>query len=91
MSLTVLLLDYYLPGAIGTKSDYKLAVKYFTLASQQGNILAYYNLGLMHATGLGVFRSCTTATEVVTFCKLPGWFCYYPRSPFFHLRELHHV
>nr|VZI23676.1 unnamed protein product [Spirometra erinaceieuropaei] len=51
-------------GTVGMKSDYKLALKYFTLASQQGNTLAFYNLGQMHAVGMGVFRSCTTAAEL---------------------------
>jgi len=50
-------------GTAGQKSDYKLALKFFTLASQQGNTLAFYHLGLMHASGLGVFQSCSTATE----------------------------
>ncbi|VDD82213.1 unnamed protein product [Mesocestoides corti] len=52
-------------GTVGRTSDYKMALKYFTLASQQGNTLAFYNLGQMHATGMGVFRSCSTATEDV--------------------------
>nr|CDS21560.1 protein sel 1 1 [Echinococcus granulosus] len=51
-------------GTLGWKADYKMALKYFTLASQQGNTLAFYNLGQMHATGMGVFRSCGTATEL---------------------------
>ncbi|VDL91361.1 unnamed protein product [Schistocephalus solidus] len=51
-------------GTVGMKSDYKLALKYFTLASQQGNTLAFYNLGQMHAVGMGVFRSCNTAAEL---------------------------
>ncbi|KAL5108440.1 hypothetical protein TcWFU_001101 [Taenia crassiceps] len=51
-------------GTLGWKADYKMALKYFTLASQQGNTLAFYNLGQMHATGMGVFRSCNTATEL---------------------------
>ncbi|VDP30432.1 unnamed protein product [Echinostoma caproni] len=34
------------------------------MASQQGNILAFFYLGEMHATGVGVLRSCTTATEL---------------------------
>lgn len=51
-------------GTLGMKADYKLSLKYFTLASQQGNTLAFYHLGQMHATGLGVFRSCTTAAEL---------------------------
>ncbi|VDK40875.1 unnamed protein product [Taenia asiatica] len=51
-------------GTLGWKADYKMALKYFTLASQQGNTLAFYSLGQMHATGMGVFRSCNTATEL---------------------------
>lgn len=41
-----------------------LANKYFNLASQSGHVLAYYNLGQMHAVGLGMMRSCPTAVEV---------------------------
>ena len=46
------------------RRDYKMAVKYFNLASQSGHMLAFYNLGQMHATGMGVLRACHTATEV---------------------------
>ena len=46
------------------KTDYKLALKYFNLASQSGHVLAYYNLGIMHAYGMGMLRSCPTAVEV---------------------------
>lgn len=46
------------------KRDFKLANKYFNLASQSGHVLAYYNLGQMHALGLGMMRSCPTAVEV---------------------------
>lgn len=46
------------------KKDYKLANKYFSLASQSGHVLAYYNLGQMHAQGTGMMRSCTTAVEL---------------------------
>lgn len=42
-----------------------LANKYFNLASQAGHVLAYYNLGQMHAVGLGMMRSCPTAVEVI--------------------------
>lgn len=41
-----------------------MANKYFSLASQSGHVLAYYNLGLMHAQGTGVLRACPTATEL---------------------------
>ncbi|KOB64433.1 putative Sel1l protein, partial [Operophtera brumata] len=39
------------------------ANKYFSLASQSGHVLALYHLAQMHAQGLGVMRSCTTAVE----------------------------
>lgn len=48
----------------GVKTDYKLALKYFNLASQSGHVLAYYNLGIMHAYGMGMLRSCPAAVEV---------------------------
>ena len=53
------------------RRDYKLAVKYFNLASQGGHVLAFYNLAHMHATGTGVLRNCHTAVEVMY--KLP-WY-----------------
>lgn len=46
------------------KQDYRQANKYFTLASQSGHVLAFYNLAQMHASGTGVMRACQTATEV---------------------------
>lgn len=49
---------------IGVKKDYKLANKYFHLASQAGHILAFYNLANMHASGVGMMRSCPTAVEL---------------------------
>lgn len=60
----------YLSGGRGTRRDYKLAVKYFNLASQGGHVLAFYNLAQMHATGTGVLRNCHTAVEVRMNCKL---------------------
>ena len=42
----------------GNARDYKTAALYFQLASQSGNLLAIYNLAQMHATGIGVTRSC---------------------------------
>ncbi|PAA58781.1 hypothetical protein BOX15_Mlig010284g1, partial [Macrostomum lignano] len=44
--------------------DLKKALKYFTLASQQGNTLAFFYLAQMHAAGSGVLRSCQTAAEL---------------------------
>lgn len=53
---------YY--NGLGVSPDYKMAVKYFNLASQSGHILAFYNLADMHATGTGMLRSCPTAVEL---------------------------
>ena len=47
------------------RRDYKLANKYFNLASQTGHVLAFYNLAQMHATGTGMIRSCPTAVELL--------------------------
>lgn len=47
------------------RRDYKLANKYFNLASQSGHVLALYNLAQMHATGTGMMRSCPTAVELL--------------------------
>lgn len=49
---------------MGVRRDYKLAIKYFNLASQAGNTLAIYQLAQMHAAGTGMIRSCHTAVEV---------------------------
>lgn len=54
----------FLTDGLGVKRDYKYALRYFNLASQNGHVLAYYNLAQMHATGTGVLRSCNTAVEV---------------------------
>lgn len=51
-------------GGIGVPRDFKLANKYYSLASQSGHVLALYNLGQMHASGMGMMRSCPTAVEV---------------------------
>lgn len=51
----------------GVKADYKLALKYFNLATQSGHVLAYYNLGVMNAYGMGMLRSCPAAVEVGLF------------------------
>lgn len=49
----------------GVKRDFRLANKYFSLASQSGHVLAFFMLGQMHAVGLGMMRSCPTAVEVL--------------------------
>lgn len=53
-----------LTAGMGVRRDYKLAIKYFNLASQAGNTLAIYQLAQMHAAGTGMIRSCHTAVEV---------------------------
>ena len=59
-------------GGLGVRRDYKMALKYFNLASQSGHVLAFYNLAQMHATGTGVMRACHTATEVRSATPGPG-------------------
>lgn len=54
----------FLSGGLGVRKDFKLANKYFSLASQSGHVLAFYNLAQMHAAGTGMMRSCPTAVEV---------------------------
>ena len=62
---------------MGVNRDYKMALKYFQLASQSGHVLAFYNLAQMHATGTGVLRACHTASEVGVsgFCSLRLQIC----------------
>merc|ERR1712223_1990425 len=48
----------------GVRKDFKMAIKYFNLASQSGHVLAFHNLADMHATGTGMLRSCPTAVEL---------------------------
>ncbi|XP_056669843.1 protein sel-1 homolog 2 isoform X2 [Monodelphis domestica] len=58
----------------GVWKDYKLAFKYFYLASQSGQPLAIYYLAEMYATGTGVLRSCRTAVELYKgVCELGCW------------------
>lgn len=56
-------------AGLGVKRDYKMALKYFTLASQSGHVLAFFNLAQMHTTGTGTMRNCHMATEVSTCRK----------------------
>ena len=64
--------SFILAGGLGVRRDYKLAVKYFNLASQGGHILAFYNLAQMHATGTGVLSNCHMAVEV---SNAINWLC----------------
>lgn len=56
--------EFSFSAGSGVWKDYKLAFKYFYLASQSGQPLAIYYLAEMYATGTGVLRSCRTAVEV---------------------------
>ena len=56
--------DFLLVLRWGVRKDFKMATKYFNLASQSGNVLAFFNLAEMHATGTGTLRSCPTAVEL---------------------------
>ena len=40
----------------GAPQDYKAAVRWYTLAAEQGNSLAYKKLGLMYEMGTGVIQ-----------------------------------
>jgi TPR repeat protein len=40
----------------GVLQDYKTAMKWCTLAAEQGNASAQTNLGVMHGTGRGLIR-----------------------------------
>jgi uncharacterized protein len=40
----------------GVVQDYAEAVKWYRLAAEQGNAQAQYNLGLMYANGMALFR-----------------------------------
>lgn len=62
----MILMNVFEIGAagLGVRRDYKLAIKYYNLASQAGNTLAIYQLAQMNAAGTGMIRSCHTAVEV---------------------------
>lgn len=70
--------EFSFSAGSGVWKDYKLAFKYFYLASQSGQPLAIYYLAEMYATGTGVLRSCRTAVEVNLGSNRVG------RLPLFH-------
>lgn len=57
--------DVYAQGALGETyyhiKDYKNALKWFKLASKNGDTASYYNLGAMYENGNGVEASFRTA------------------------------
>ena len=59
---------YY--NGLGVNVDYKMAVKYFNLASQSGHILAFFNLADMHATGTGMLRLVAECSRIVCLKSL---------------------
>lgn len=56
---------FFILGGTGVKRNFATANKYFSLASQSGHVLAFYNLAQMHATGTGVVSSCTAAVDLM--------------------------
>ena len=49
----------------GVALDYKRAVKWYTLAANQGHAKAQHNLALMYLTGKGAKQSVTKAKELL--------------------------
>ena len=45
------------------KKDQKKAVEWYTMAAEQGDAAAQYNLGLCYANGHGVKKNIETAVE----------------------------
>ena len=61
----------YLEGR-GVPQDYQTAVKWYTLAAEQGNAGAQYNLGLMYLEGRGVPQDYQTAVKWYTLAAEQG-------------------
>jgi TPR repeat protein len=56
----------------GVTQDYKKAVKWFTLAAEQGDASAQYNLGVMHSFGLGIIPDYKPAVKWFTLAAEQG-------------------
>ncbi len=56
----------------GVIKDDKTAVKWFTLAAEQGDAKAQYNLGWMYEKGLGVVQDYKTAVKWYTLAAEQG-------------------
>ncbi len=67
----------------GVKRDYKVATKYYNLASQSGHVLAFFNLAEMHATGTGNNRETVSQGGLQTVLRIRD---VYPGSYFFPSR-----
>jgi TPR repeat protein len=44
----------------------------FTTAATSGQVLAQYNMGVMHFTGLGTFKACNVANQFLKLVALQG-------------------
>jgi len=52
--------------------NFKAAVKWYTLAAEQGHTLAQHNLGIMYHHGLGVPQDYKTALQWFTLAAEQG-------------------
>jgi len=59
-------------GGRGVPKDYKTAVKWWTLAAEQGHAVAQYNLGVMYDNGKGVPQDDKTAVKWWTLAAEQG-------------------
>jgi TPR repeat protein len=57
----------------GVPQDYKTAVKWYTLAAEQGYASAQYNLGVMYDNGQGVPQDFKTAVKWYTLAAEQGY------------------
>ena len=63
----------YMTGSTGFK-DYRKAFSTFQLAEKSKHLLALYNLGQMHATGIGTVKSCARAVPYFkSVAERGGW------------------
>ena len=56
----------------GVAQDYKTAVKWYTLAAEQGNAAAQYNLGVMYGKGQGVAQDYVKAHMWFNIAAIDG-------------------
>lgn len=71
----------YLKG-IGVKRDVKLACKYFIVAANAGQPKAFYQLGKMFHTGVGLKKNLPRVNSQLFSLKLV-WFVFSFPCPFF--------
>jgi uncharacterized protein len=57
----------------GVAQDFNLALQYFRLAAEQGNLGGLANLGLMYAKGYGVAQDNVTAVKYLTRASEKGY------------------